>query len=385
MYYFVSELGDDAFSGNINAPFRTIQRGLNLAIPGDTVYVRQGVYLEKAVFPNSGLSDAAIKLSGYPGELPSIDSHGIHIGGGEGILSIWGKDFIEIENLRLINSGHSAIFADGCEGLFLRHNKTFNTAESAFWLANSSNVVVGNNEIERASTHKGNACLLLANLDGFEVYGNCIHHSRSIGKEIGPGEGLTMWAGCQNGRVYRNHIYKVASIGIYIDAWNETAHDIEIYQNAICDCFSGGVAIASEGTGTVNNIRFHHNVIFGNSCTGVQIAKWGASGPNPMDNLEINHNLIFDNGNHQGYCETANLWGGVLHKNPDATNVNIKHNILSRNAGFQIVLDNGAVATVDDNLIDGFMGAPGEVVGTNPTMGDAQFLVALAANQYASN
>jgi hypothetical protein len=104
-----------------------------------------------------------------------------------------------------------------------------------------------------------------------------------------------------------------------------------------------------------------------------------------MDNLEINHNLIFDNGNHQGYCETANLRGGVLHKNPDATNVNIKHNILSRNAGFQIVLDNGAVATVDDNLIDGFMGAPGEVVGTNPTMGDAQFLVALAANQYASN
>lgn len=385
MYYFISETGDDSNPGGVLDPFRNIQKGLDVAIAGDIVYLRQGNYQEKAVFPSSGLANAAIKLSGYPGELPLIDGHSIHIGGGEGILSVRDKSFIEIEHLSLANSGHSAIFVDRCNGIYIRHNKTLNTAESAFWLANSSDIVAGHNEIEGATKTKGNACLLLHNLTDFDVYENYIHHARAIGQEIGPGEGITLHAACQNGRVHRNHISKTASIGLYVDAHDYESKNIEIYQNVIHDAFSGGMAIASEGIGSVNNIKIHHNVIFGNSCTGIRIAAWGVGGSNPMDNINIHHNVVFENGDHQGYCSDYRLWGGIVHQNPDATNVKISHNVVSQNAYRQIALDDGALAIVDDNLIDGFMGAPGEVVGTNPTLGDAQFIVALALNSYAYN
>jgi parallel beta-helix repeat protein len=72
--YFVSVTdGDDANDGSLEAPFRTITRGIAAASPGDTVYVREGEYTERVLIDKSGLPGQPITLQVYPGERAIID------------------------------------------------------------------------------------------------------------------------------------------------------------------------------------------------------------------------------------------------------------------------------------------------------------------------
>src|SRR5450759_3696841 len=52
--YYVSSSGSDASAGTVTAPFATLQKAVNLANPGDTIYMRGGTYL---------LSDSAVLSS----------------------------------------------------------------------------------------------------------------------------------------------------------------------------------------------------------------------------------------------------------------------------------------------------------------------------------
>ena len=80
--WYVSPAGDDAGGGSIGSPFRTIQQALSVAQPGDTVYVRTGVYAERVRFPAGGLAGQPIRLRNYPGEQAVIDGAGLTVGTG---------------------------------------------------------------------------------------------------------------------------------------------------------------------------------------------------------------------------------------------------------------------------------------------------------------
>lgn len=65
--------GKDSSPGTAAAPLRTIQRGADLARPGDTVIVHQGVYRERIAPPRGGESDAKrIVYQAAPGEKVEI-------------------------------------------------------------------------------------------------------------------------------------------------------------------------------------------------------------------------------------------------------------------------------------------------------------------------
>lgn len=55
--FHVSANGKDSNSGSRTAPLRTIQRGAELAKPGDVITVHQGVYRERINPPRGGESD----------------------------------------------------------------------------------------------------------------------------------------------------------------------------------------------------------------------------------------------------------------------------------------------------------------------------------------
>lgn len=62
----------DAGAGTSSQPFRTVQRGADAAQPGDTVWIREGVYRETVIAPRNGTSAAPIVFRAAAGAAPVI-------------------------------------------------------------------------------------------------------------------------------------------------------------------------------------------------------------------------------------------------------------------------------------------------------------------------
>src|SRR5262249_20198687 len=80
--YYVATTGNDSNPGTLDQPFATLQKGVNVALPGDTVYIRGGTY--RIVTPatssagismtRSGTSDTnRIRFWAYQSEVPVFD------------------------------------------------------------------------------------------------------------------------------------------------------------------------------------------------------------------------------------------------------------------------------------------------------------------------
>lgn len=73
--YYVDTKGSDANSGtSLTSPFKTIQKSMNIAIAGDTVYVRGGVYREQVDVTRGGGTgpDKMLHVLAYEKETPII-------------------------------------------------------------------------------------------------------------------------------------------------------------------------------------------------------------------------------------------------------------------------------------------------------------------------
>ena len=72
--YCVSQQGNDASPGTMDQPWRTIQKAANTLAPGDTVYVREGIYAESVSVNVSGSKAAGnVSFLNFPNETPVLD------------------------------------------------------------------------------------------------------------------------------------------------------------------------------------------------------------------------------------------------------------------------------------------------------------------------
>lgn len=62
--FYISPNGSDSNSGSLSQPFQTIQKGLNLAQPGDTIQLGSGVYFQDAVTVRDGREGSYITVVG---------------------------------------------------------------------------------------------------------------------------------------------------------------------------------------------------------------------------------------------------------------------------------------------------------------------------------
>lgn len=65
--------GNDANHGSESAPWKTATHAVRQLEPGQTLYLRGGVYYEKLALTKSGTVEQPITIANYPGELPIID------------------------------------------------------------------------------------------------------------------------------------------------------------------------------------------------------------------------------------------------------------------------------------------------------------------------
>src|SRR5947208_11210679 len=66
--YYVSPAGSDSNSGTAaSAPFKTIQKAVDLALPGDAINLAPGTYLQDVVSRRSGVAGSPITIAGPSG------------------------------------------------------------------------------------------------------------------------------------------------------------------------------------------------------------------------------------------------------------------------------------------------------------------------------
>lgn len=110
--YYVAPYGNDAYPGTYSQPWQTLGKASDTLHPGDTVYVRTGVYYESVRFATSGSSKYPIKILAFPQDNPIIDGTGTIPGDGSALLSLKG-DYIYASGFEVRNSAYDGIQALG--------------------------------------------------------------------------------------------------------------------------------------------------------------------------------------------------------------------------------------------------------------------------------
>jgi parallel beta-helix repeat protein len=373
MVYFVAPTGNDSNPGTEGLPWRTIQKAAHTLVAGDTVYIKAGTYPERVEPQHSGTADNHIVYAAYPGHTVTIDGTSVVVPQWSGLFDITEKQYIRVSGLRIRNAGPNVevagILVDGSSHIIVEHNHVYNTSSSGIGVWDSYDVIIDNNEVERACYNGSNESISVGGTDTFEVRHNHVHHSRK--------EGICPKDGSSNGRVFANDVHHTEAVGIYIDAWDKHTHDIEVYNNVVHDVAANGFSVASEQGGLLENVRIYNNIAYNNKWVGLHLFECCAA-QHPVRNVQIVNNTFYRNGWEQ--------WGGgILLENPQAEDVVIRNNISSQNLSFQIAVDarvSGESHAVDHNLIDGYRGGEeeGETFGDAYVEGDPLFVDAAGAD-----
>lgn len=162
--YYVSPTGDDVNPGSIDSSFKTIPKAISLAVPGTTIYVRQGTYPIAAVIAisSSGTVADTCRLLAYPGERAVIDGSPMPVGGNNRGFSLSGS-YWHIRGLDIVRAGDNGMRITGSHNVI--ENCSFSgNSDTGLQIDNGASF----NQIINCDSY-GNADPQQGNADGFET------------------------------------------------------------------------------------------------------------------------------------------------------------------------------------------------------------------------
>lgn len=426
--FFVAVSGDDLNPGTYAEPWATFSKAVTQVLPGDTVYVRGGVYQEQLDITVSGTQDNPIIFASYLDERAEIDGSNLTFDSlWTGLININEQHDITVEGFTLRNASVRCIMVSDSERIVVRDNHTEKSVFSGIqaW-GNKDLVIHGNEVVEANSGGEGTQeCISVSHSSNFEITDNIVRD--------GFMEGIDVKSGAHDGIVSGNRIHGLVRLGIYIDGYESHTYNIDVFDNEVYQCQEGirvnceegglveninvygnrlhdnqesgswirgtsapvidtrtvngvkfhgnqiwnngidGIRVSDTTNGSIANIEIYNNVIYGNGRTGIHVADF-SSGTGAIDSLSIINNTLHDNGVDDGWA-----CGGIFMNAGIATDVVIRNNIVSDNHLFSIGLADDALPnelTIDFNLIDGFRNEASyeETRGTNFVEADPLFV-----------
>lgn len=233
-------LGADADLGTSASPKATIQAGVDLAGPGDTVIVRAGTYTETVRVTASGTAAAPITVRANTGDLPVVDGEGVR----DNAFRI-GRDSV-------IDTGYIIIDGFDVKG----------AVKAGMHVEEMNNVTIRNCFVH---DHAGN---------GIEIRGgdDCvIEYNEVFRNRIGI---RVRWRDTNSNRPLRT-IVRRNIVHDNLDTGNEgeDADGIEFF-------------LADDGL-------IDHNIVYSNRDDGIDVS---GHAPGGSDNNRITFNAVFDNG-----------------------------------------------------------------------------------------
>jgi hypothetical protein len=278
--FYVATTGNDSNSGTLSQPFRTIIKGVSVLKPGDTTFVRAGVYTESMPwsfdFPSGTSWSSAVTLAAYPGETVTM----------RGSIDFSGepRSYIIIDRLIVdaINttSGDAVSINQGSHHIRLQNCEIKNSYLNgiAIWWGNKNGLSSDYNEIINCKIHH------TARYGGTGVPDTAPGYGRGHGIYITTSHNIVR--GCQ--------FYETGEYGIHQwTALPKFANNNVIENNIVTrsgfnttrygKICCGGIT-ASAGTGTV----IRNNLVYDNLVNGIELGT-------TCNNCKIYNNTTYNN------------------------------------------------------------------------------------------
>jgi hypothetical protein len=352
--FFVSISGDDNNAGTDAAPWRHIQFALDKAVPGDTIYVKNGIYNELVVFTHSGSAEGGyITLQNAPGQTPVIDGSELPISGETGLVVIENQSYIKLAGFEIRNlkaGGMPGVFPAGIwirgsgDHLEIRNNKVHDIENSCEECgahgiavygrdANASihDIIIDGNQVYNGQFGWSESMVLNGNVEKFVVSNNIVHDNDNIGIDLigyegtAPDEAVDR---ARDGVVSGNLVYNISSFGnpaygeersadgIYVDGGTA----IVIEGNIVHDT-NIGIELASEHSGkSTSFITVRNNFVYNNTQVGIAFGGYDTE-RGSTENCVIVNNTLYNNA-------TQGDWGAELYIQFDTRNNLVKNNII---------------------------------------------------------
>jgi hypothetical protein len=388
--FYVSTTGNDSNPGTLSSPWKTIQKAANSLSPGDTVYVRGGIYKELVYLNVTGsLNGGFINFENYANEIPILDGTGITpTGSKQTFFYLSNVKYVRIKGFEMRNLKAASnsldpagiLVANGSTNIEILNNNIHHIENSATngnahgihvignTTATMSNITVSGNEVHHLITGWSESVTINGNVDGFMVTNNKVHDNNNIGIVVAGFYGACPGA-CtdqvRNGVVANNTVYRIdtsknpaygsgthAAGGIYADGATKVVIERNhVYENDF------GIELASENYGKATSlITVKNNLIHHNYGAGLLMGGSGSENGSARDNTASNNTLVENDSLNQGY--------GEIYLQNNTHDNKIVNNIIYTNAQ-KIVMykinKSGTGNVIDYNLVY----SPGGVSGTN--------------------
>lgn len=300
--YYVSLLGSDSNSGTISKPFRTFARAVKPLKPGDTLYIRGGLWttqLDLQANNTSGTSSAWIKIAGYPGEVVTI-RYAEPIANGYGPIKARGtRGYLIFENLVL--DGINMPPKSGWNLTKENHHFILRNLEIKNFKYNGLYIEANDIQVINCKIHDSLPATTSGYYYGIYIYrgsnaliqGNEIYRNSGGGVHAYPGPISNMVI--RNNSIHDNNYTSSASVGGIL-LWGASSSKIsntQIYNNLV---YKNGIGSSGQGRGIliskyVTGTKVWNNTIYGNKYYGLQVGFDTTS-----SNTTIQNNIIYNNG-----------------------------------------------------------------------------------------
>lgn len=155
---FVATSGSDSSgNGSIDNPYGSIEKAAREANPGDTVYVRGGVYnVGEQSIGADGTDTQRITIKPYNNEEVVLDADGKNLAENEGIIALTSAKYVTVEGFEMRNSTGRGITIYESEHIIIRNNYVHHIGTRAIGGAGADILIEGNHVYEAVLENEDN-------------------------------------------------------------------------------------------------------------------------------------------------------------------------------------------------------------------------------------
>jgi hypothetical protein len=113
--YYVAPTGSNNNAGTIDRPFATLQKAHDVAVAGDTIHMRGGVYKPTATtkLTRDGASGRPITITNYQNEVPVLNGSNMPEGSYSYVLKLSGASWWHIKGIEITKGAEGGLYIDG--------------------------------------------------------------------------------------------------------------------------------------------------------------------------------------------------------------------------------------------------------------------------------